>query len=58
MTREQLKQLFIINSVPFVGFGFLDNVIMIVAGEYIDQVCAKIRPLKTFALSLSYYFFL
>lgn len=49
MTREQLKQLFIINSVPFVGFGFLDNVIMIVAGEYIDQSLGAWLAISTMA---------
>ncbi|MFH4982834.1 hypothetical protein AB6A40_009543 [Gnathostoma spinigerum] len=37
MTREQIRQLFLMNSIPFIGFGFLDNVLMIIAGEYIDQ---------------------
>ena len=32
----ELKQLAYHNSLPFVGFGFLDNFIMIMAGEYID----------------------
>ena len=32
----ELKQLAYHNSLPFIGFGFLDNFIMIVAGEYID----------------------
>ena len=31
-----LRQLAYHNSLPFVGFGFLDNFIMIIAGEYID----------------------
>lgn len=35
---NQLKQLFIINTIPFIGFGILDNMIMLLAGEYIDQV--------------------
>jgi len=33
---QDLKQLAYHNSLPFVGFGFLDNFIMIMAGEYID----------------------
>ena len=33
---KDLKQLAYHNSLPFVGFGFLDNLIMIMAGEYID----------------------
>lgn len=35
-SRAQLKLVFIQQLIPFVGFGFLDNLIMIVAGEYID----------------------
>nr|CAB3267112.1 transmembrane protein 65-like [Phallusia mammillata] len=37
VTREQLKTLFLFNCTPFIGFGFLDNAIMILAGDYIDQ---------------------
>lgn len=36
-TRRQLLYYSIRNGVPFVGFGFLDNSIMIIAGEYIDE---------------------
>ncbi|KAM7294145.1 ATPase family AAA domain-containing protein 2 isoform X1, partial [Ixodes scapularis] len=35
-TAEQLRMMAIHNALPFVGFGFLDNFIMIVAGDYID----------------------
>ena len=35
-TPGELRQLAYHNSLPFIGFGFLDNFIMIVAGEYID----------------------
>lgn len=35
-TGEQLRMMAIHNALPFVGFGFLDNFIMIVAGDYID----------------------
>ncbi|KAK8784187.1 hypothetical protein V5799_009444 [Amblyomma americanum] len=35
-TGDQLRMLAIHNALPFVGFGFLDNFIMIVAGDYID----------------------
>jgi hypothetical protein len=33
---EDLKALAIIYGLPFVGFGFVDNFIMIIAGDYID----------------------
>jgi hypothetical protein len=36
-SRAALTHLAIHQSLPFVGFGFLDNLIMIVAGEYIDH---------------------
>jgi hypothetical protein len=32
-----LRLVFLVNCLPFIGFGFLDNMIMIVAGEYIDM---------------------
>ncbi|KAH7974447.1 hypothetical protein HPB49_015665 [Dermacentor silvarum] len=35
-TAAQLRMMAIHNALPFVGFGFLDNFIMIVAGDYID----------------------
>ena len=34
---SDLNKLAFHQSIPFIGFGFLDNLIMIVAGEYIDQ---------------------
>ena len=36
-TQKQLYQLMMKNGVPFIGFGFLDNAIMILAGDWIDQ---------------------
>lgn len=36
ITNRQLCLVFIHNCIPFIGFGFLDNAIMILAGEYID----------------------
>ena len=38
LSSAQTRQLFVVNTLPFIGFGMLDNMIMIVAGEYIDQV--------------------
>lgn len=35
-TTHQLRLVFVHQSLPFVGFGFLDNLIMILAGEYLD----------------------
>ena len=31
-TGQQLRRLFLANAVPFIGFGFADNLIMILAG--------------------------
>ena len=33
---KKLRICFVHESIPFVGFGFLDNAVMIVAGDYID----------------------
>ncbi|XP_066943177.1 uncharacterized protein [Macrobrachium rosenbergii] len=35
-TASELRNLALYNALPFIGFGFLDNFIMIVAGDYID----------------------
>eukprot|EP00286_Rhodomonas_abbreviata_P024236 CAMPEP_0181309846 /NCGR_PEP_ID=MMETSP1101-20121128/12244_1 /TAXON_ID=46948 /ORGANISM="Rhodomonas abbreviata, Strain Caron Lab Isolate" /LENGTH=225 /DNA_ID=CAMNT_0023416383 /DNA_START=463 /DNA_END=1137 /DNA_ORIENTATION=- len=35
-TRQQLWMIAIASAVPFVGFGFMDNAIMILAGEVIE----------------------
>ncbi|VDP92384.1 unnamed protein product [Echinostoma caproni] len=40
---------YIANGLPFIGFGFLDNAIMIVAGEYIDLTFASLFGLSTMA---------
>lgn len=34
--KAQLKQVGVANAIPFVGFGILDNGLMITCGEYID----------------------
>ncbi|KAK6749074.1 hypothetical protein RB195_001590 [Necator americanus] len=49
MTDEQTRALFLVNSLPFIGFGFLDNMIMIIAGEYIDQQLGTMLCLSTMA---------
>jgi len=48
-SRAQLKQLAYHNSLPFIGFGFLDNFIMIVAGEYIDHKLGVTLGISTMA---------
>ncbi|VDM52298.1 unnamed protein product [Angiostrongylus costaricensis] len=49
MTYAQTRALFVFNTLPFVGFGFLDNMIMIVAGQYIDQKLGTLLCLSTMA---------
>ncbi|CAH8568704.1 unnamed protein product [Schistosoma turkestanicum] len=49
LTYGQLRLVFIGNCLPFIGFGFLDNAIMIVAGEYIDVQFATLLGISTMA---------
>ena len=37
-SASSLRAVFLNNLVPFMGFGFADNVLMIVAGDYIDYL--------------------
>ncbi|KAH9506909.1 Transmembrane protein 65 [Dermatophagoides farinae] len=46
---NQLVQLFISQSLPFIGFGFLDNLLMIVAGDYIDLTLGVALGISTMA---------
>lgn len=46
---QELKQLAYHNSLPFIGFGFLDNFIMIMAGEYIDITLGAKLGISTMA---------
>ncbi|XP_072018057.1 transmembrane protein 65-like isoform X2 [Amphiura filiformis] len=48
-TKEQLRQVLVSNAIPFVGFGFLDNAIMIVAGDYIDLKIGTALCISTMA---------
>ena len=45
----QLRQLAIFQAMPFVGFGFLDNFIMILAGEYIELHIGATFAISTMA---------
>ncbi|CAI5448181.1 unnamed protein product [Caenorhabditis angaria] len=49
ISDEQIRGLFLVNSLPFVGFGILDNMIMILAGEYIDQQLGAVLAISTMA---------
>ncbi|XP_069173416.1 uncharacterized protein [Procambarus clarkii] len=46
-TGAELRQLAIHNALPFIGFGFLDNFIMIVAGDYIDVTIGTALGIST-----------
>ena len=48
-SRAQLWRLALANGVPFVGFGFADNVIMILAGDAIDASLGVKLGLSTLA---------
>lgn len=39
---HQLRLLFLHQLLPFVGFGFLDNLIMILAGDYIGNTISSL----------------
>lgn len=48
-TTSQLKAIALHNTIPFIGFGFLDNVLMILAGEYIELKFGAILGISTMA---------
>ncbi|KAH8263420.1 hypothetical protein KR044_008763 [Drosophila immigrans] len=48
-TAGQLYSIFFVNAVPFIAFGFLDNFIMIMAGEYIESYMGHFITVSTMA---------
>ncbi|KAM9308651.1 transmembrane protein 65 [Gastrophryne carolinensis] len=48
-SSRQLKHVFVHNALPFVGFGFLDNAIMIAAGTQIEFHIGAILGISTMA---------
>ncbi|KAL6422935.1 hypothetical protein ACFW04_010441 [Cataglyphis niger] len=48
-TTKDLMLVAIANAIPFVGFGFLDNFIMIVAGDQIELILNRRFPISTMA---------
>ncbi|XP_077298067.1 uncharacterized protein LOC143919565 [Arctopsyche grandis] len=48
-SSSDLFHLLIANSIPFIGFGFLDNFIMIVAGDSIDHTLGAYVCISTMA---------
>ncbi|NWR68445.1 TMM65 protein, partial [Centropus unirufus] len=51
----QLKHVFFHNALPFVGFGFLDNAIMIAAGTQIELSIGVVLGISTMAGKLAGY---
>ena len=45
----ELRQLMLCTALPFVGFGFLDNFIMLTAGDWIDSSIGSTLHLSTLA---------
>lgn len=48
-SSKQLKHVFVHNALPFIGFGFLDNAIMIAAGTQIEFHIGAILGISTMA---------
>ncbi|CAH0604477.1 unnamed protein product [Chrysodeixis includens] len=48
-TKRELLHLSLANSIPFIGFGFLDNFIMIIAGDRIESSMSAYITLSTMA---------
>ena len=48
-TNNELFKLGVHASLPFIGFGFLDNLIMIIAGEWIDSTIGASLAISTMA---------
>ncbi|KAM4633961.1 transmembrane protein 65-like [Polymixia lowei] len=48
-TQAQLRYVLLHNAIPFIGFGFLDNAIMIVAGTQIELSIGVILGISTMA---------
>lgn len=46
-SRSQLANLFLYHSLPYVAFGFMDNSIMILAGDYIEATIGARLGLST-----------
>ncbi|XP_071964987.1 transmembrane protein 65-like isoform X2 [Antedon mediterranea] len=48
-TKVQLRLVTLSHAIPFIGFGFLDNAIMIMAGDYIDLKIGTALGISTMA---------
>lgn len=47
--RNDLIRVLVANAIPFIGFGFLDNFIMIIAGDQIETSVGAVISLSTMA---------
>ena len=48
-TPAQLRHMLLFAGVPFIGFGFLDNFIMILAGDQIEDAIGSVVAISTLA---------
>ncbi|KDO30277.1 hypothetical protein SPRG_19826 [Saprolegnia parasitica CBS 223.65] len=48
-SKAQLRQVMVRSMVPFIGFGFVDNFILIIAGDYIDTTLGVSLGISTMA---------
>ncbi|XP_046746249.1 transmembrane protein 65 isoform X1 [Diprion similis] len=48
-TRKDLIRVSVTNAIPFIGFGFLDNFFMIIAGDQIETSLGAVISLSTMA---------
>ncbi|XP_036215884.2 uncharacterized protein [Bactrocera oleae] len=48
-TMSDLRRICIVNAVPFIAFGFLDNFVMIVAGDSIESIFGAFMCISTMA---------
>ncbi|GAB6025816.1 hypothetical protein CHUAL_011793 [Chamberlinius hualienensis] len=49
LTSSQKRSVALASAIPFIGFGFLDNFIMIIAGDYIDITLGATLAISTMA---------
>ena len=47
VSNDVLMATFVAQAIPFLGFGFMDNVVMILAGEYIEMTLGAAFTLST-----------
>ena len=55
-TRDQLVMTFWAGVIPFLGFGFLDNALMIMFGDVIDQSFCVVFGFSTLAVTIFSFF--